>query len=115
MQGCDRYPERTRPALEERGLCGGRGMDRQRIMNQYELPERDYEPIQPKSGLRELLKKIWAPLAGIGALLAKFGAVLFKAKFLLSMFASAAIYVWIGGWWFGIGLVLLLFVHEMGH
>ena len=33
-------------------------MDRQRIMNQYELPERDYEPIQPKSGLRDLLKKI---------------------------------------------------------
>ena len=31
------------------------------------------------------------------------------------MFVSAAIYVWIGGWWFGIGLVVLLFVHEMGH
>ena len=29
--------------------------------------------------------------------------------------SSAAVYVWIGGWWFGIGLVLLLFVHEMGH
>src|SRR5205085_5929741 len=28
---------------------------------------------------------------------------------------SAAVYVWIGGWWFGIGLVVLLFVHEMGH
>ncbi len=84
-------------------------------MSQYELPQRDYEPIQPKSGLRDLLKKLWAPLAGVGALLLKFGAVLFKAKFLLSMFASAAIYVWIGGWWFGIGLVVLLFVHEMGH
>jgi len=31
------------------------------------------------------------------------------------MFVSAAVYVWIGGWWFGIGLVVLLFVHEMGH
>jgi Zn-dependent protease len=90
-------------------------MDRQRIVRQYELPQRDYEPIQPKSGLRDLLKKIWAPLAAVGALLIKFGAVLFKAKFLFSIFVSAAVYVWIGGWWFGIGLVVLLFVHEMGH
>jgi Zn-dependent protease len=84
-------------------------------LSQYELPQRDYEPIQPKSGLRDLLKKIWAPLAAVGALLVKFGAVLFKAKFLFSIFVSAAVYVWIGGWWFGIGLVVLLFVHEMGH
>jgi Zn-dependent protease len=84
-------------------------------VNQYELPQRDYEPIQPRSGLRDLLKKIWAPIAALGAVLVKFGAVLLKGKFLLSMFASAAIYVWIGGVWFGIGLVLLLFVHEMGH
>jgi Zn-dependent protease len=90
-------------------------MDRQRIVNQYELPDRDYEPIQPKSGLRELLRKIWAPIAAVGALLVKFGAVLFKAKFVFSIFVSAAVYVWIGGWWFGIGLVVLLFVHEMGH
>ncbi len=84
-------------------------------MSQYEYPERDYEPIQPKSGLRDVLKKLWAPIAAVGALLVKFGAVLFKAKFLFSIFVSAAVYVWIGGWWFGIGLVVLLFVHEMGH
>jgi Zn-dependent protease len=90
-------------------------MDRQRIVNEYELPQRDYEPIHPKSGLRDFLKKLWAPLAAVGALLVKFGAVLLKAKFLFSMFVSAAVYVWIGGWWFGIGLVVLLFVHEMGH
>ncbi len=41
--------------------------------------------------------------------------MLLKFKFLFSMFVSAAVYVWIGGWWFGIGLVVLLFVHEMGH
>ncbi len=84
-------------------------------MSQYEYPERDYEPIQPKSGLRDVLKKLWAPIAAVGALLVKFGAVLFKAKFLFSIFVSAAVYVWIGGWWFGIGLIGLLFVHEMGH
>jgi Zn-dependent protease len=56
-----------------------------------------------------------APLAAAGAFLAKFGAALLKFKFLFSMFVSAALYVWLGGWWFGIGLVILLFVHEMGH
>jgi Peptidase family M50 len=90
-------------------------MDRPRIVNQYEVPQRDYEPVQPRSGLRDLLKKLAAPLVAVGALLLKFGAVLFKAKFLFSIFVSAAVYVWIGGWWFGIGLVVLLFVHEMGH
>jgi Zn-dependent protease len=56
-----------------------------------------------------------APIGAIAAFLAKFGAVLLKFKFLFSMFVSAGFYVWLGGWWFGIGLILLLFVHEMGH
>jgi Zn-dependent protease len=83
-----------------------------------ELPRefRDYEPVQPRgTDWRGMARRLWAPIVAVGAFLAKFGAVLFKAKFLFSMFASAAIYVWIGGWAFGIGLVLLLFVHEMGH
>jgi Zn-dependent protease len=76
---------------------------------------RDYEPIHPEPGWKSFARKLWAPIVGIGAFLAKFGVVLLKFKFLFSMFVSAAIYVWIGGWWFGIGLVVLLFVHEMGH
>src|SRR3989475_9006141 len=85
-------------------------------MEQYPQEWRQYEPIQPK-GLdwRGLFRRLWAPIAAIGAFLAKFGVVLLKFKFLFSMFVSAAVYVWIGGWWFGIGLVVLLFVHEMGH
>jgi Zn-dependent protease len=93
-------------------------MDRKRIVSQYEIPERDYEPIQPKGGLRDLLKKIWAPVAAVGVFLVKFGAILFKLKFFSvigSMLLSAAVYIWLGGVWFGVGLVLLLFVHEMGH
>ena len=50
-------------------------------------------------------------MAAIGAFLAEFGVALLKFKFLLSMFVSAAFYVWVGGWWFGIGLIVLLFVH----
>jgi Zn-dependent protease len=85
-------------------------------MEQYPQEWREYEPVQPRgTDWRGLFKKLWAPIAAIGAFLAKFGAVLLKAKFLFSMFVSAAVYVWLGGWWFGIGLVVLLFVHEMGH
>jgi Zn-dependent protease len=86
-------------------------------MEQYPQEWREYEPIQPRGGTdwRGLFRKLWAPIAAIGAFLVKFGAVLLKAKFLFSMFVSAAFYVWLGGWWFGIGLVVLLFVHEMGH
>src|SRR2546422_8344216 len=85
-------------------------------MEQSPQEWRQYEPIQPKGfDWRGLFRRVWAPIAAIGAFLAKFGVVLLKFKFLFSIFVSAAVYVWIGGWWFGIGLVVLLFVHEMGH
>jgi Zn-dependent protease len=85
-------------------------------MEQYPQEWREYEPIQPRgTDWRGFFRKLWAPIAGLAAFLAKFGVVLLKFKFLFSMFVSAAVYVWLGGWWFGIGLVLLLFVHEMGH
>jgi len=85
-------------------------------MEQYPQEWREYKPIQPRgTDWRGFFRKLWAPIAAVGAFLAKFGAVLLKFKFLFSMFVSAAVYVWLGGWWFGIGLVVLLFVHEMGH
>src|SRR2546425_2137386 len=85
-------------------------------MDQCPQEGRQSEPIQPKGfDWRGLFRKLWAPIAAVGAFLAKFGAVLLKFKFLFSMFVSAAVYVWLGGWWFGIGLIVLLFVHEMGH
>jgi Zn-dependent protease len=84
----------------------------------YWQPTRDYEPIQPQSGLRSLLKKIWAPIAAVGAFVVKFGAILFKLKIFTvagTMLVSVGAYALLGGWWFGVGLVLLIFVHEMGH
>jgi Zn-dependent protease len=78
--------------------------------NEYEPPE----PVQHEPRFR-LLRRLLGPFVAIGALLVKFGSVLFKAKFFFSIFISAAFYVWYGGWWFGIGLIVLLFVHEMGH
>ena len=76
-----------------------------------------YEPPEPvrHEGRFPFLRKLLAPFAAVGVFLLKFGAPLLKFKFLFSIFISAAFYVWFGGWWFGIGLIVLLFVHEMGH
>jgi Zn-dependent protease len=89
-------------------------------------PEYQYEP--PPSPVREdrgLLKRIGGGIVAIGLLLAKLGA---KLKFLLillpkmkilttagTMLVSTAAYAWLFGWQFGIGFVLLILVHEMGH
>lgn len=87
-------------------------------MAYYDPPE----PVRHEPRFR-FLRKLFAPLLALGALAIKFGSVLLKGKFLLSMFVSAGFYVAygitqygvIGGIWFGIGLIVLLFVHEMGH
>src|SRR3982751_1123200 len=69
-----------------------------------------------------LIKRIFGPLAVVGAMLAKFGKagllIATKAKFLAtsgSMLVSVAAYALIWGWTFAVGFVALLFVHEMGH
>ena len=78
----------------------------------------EYVPAREHRPIRDWLRRIWAPVAAAGVFLVKWGAILFKLKFFSvigSMLVSAAVYIWIGGIWFGVGLVLLLFVHEMGH
>jgi len=67
---------------------------------------------------RNIFRRIWAPIAAAGAFIAKFGAVLWKLKIFsvgASMLVSVGAYALLGGWWFGVGLVGLIFVHEMGH
>jgi Zn-dependent protease len=83
-----------------------------------ELPRdfRDYEPVQPRgTDWREVGRRIWAPIAAIGAFIAKFGVGILKYKFLLGLFISFGAYLWYGGIWFAVGLIGLIFVHEMGH
>jgi len=75
-----------------------------------------------KGGLR---RRISSALAAIGALVAKFfaaikGALLLLPKVkLLTVAGTAAVsvaaYSLFWGWWFALGFVVLLFVHEMGH
>jgi Zn-dependent protease len=99
----------------------------ERLHRQAELeaepdePERDYAPIHPEPAWRSVARKIWAPIAGLGLLLAKFKWVLlavFKLKVFTtsaSMLVSVAAYTLFWGWKFAVGLVLLIFVHELGH
>jgi Zn-dependent protease len=73
---------------------------------------------RPVSPLRALGRRVWGSLAAAGAFLLKFGAILYKLKIVTvagSMIVSVGAYALLGGWWFGVGLVGLIFVHEMGH
>jgi Zn-dependent protease len=80
--------------------------------------ERGYEPLQPRGGLLDLLKKLAAPIVALGFLIVKFGGFLLKFKVVTtgaSMLVSIAAYAWLWGLPFAIGFVLLIFVHELGH
>ncbi len=80
-----------------------------------------YEPIRPEGGLWSLLKRLVAPLAAVGLLLAKFKFLLFallKIKFVgtaLTMLVSIGAYALLFPVWFAVGFVVLIWVHEMGH
>jgi Zn-dependent protease len=78
-----------------------------------EYPYRDYEPIQPRgTNWRGILGKIWAPIAFLVGLLVKFGFI--AAKF-ATVFIAFGGYALIWGWKFAAGVVILIFLHEMGH
>ena len=82
------------------------------------LPYHDPVPIKPDRPLRDLVRRIWALLVAAGMFLLKFGAIVYKLKVVTvagSMIVSIGAYALLGGWWFGVGLVALIFVHEMGH
>jgi Zn-dependent protease len=80
--------------------------------------ERGYEPVHPRWGVGELLRKLFAPIIALAFLLIKFGGFLLKFKVVTtgaSMLVSIAAYAWLWGLPFAIGFVLLIFVHELGH
>ncbi len=83
--------------------------------------ERDYRPIHPEPAWRSLARKLAAPFVALAALFWKLkflAAAIFKLKLFTTagtMLVSVGAYALLGGWWFGVGLVALIFVHEMGH
>jgi Zn-dependent protease len=80
--------------------------------------ERGYEPLHPRGGGMDLLRKLLVPIVAAGFALVKFGGLLLKLKVVttgVSMAVSIAAYAWIWGLPFAVGLVLLIFVHELGH
>jgi Zn-dependent protease len=84
-------------------------------------PEPRYEPLRPEGGPRSVIKRWVAPLAAVGLLLAKFkgfALLLLKVKFLgtaLTMLVSMGAYALLFPVWFAVGIVVLIWVHEMGH
>ena len=84
-------------------------------------PEPRYEPLRPEGGLWSVIKRWIAPLAAVGLVLAKFkglALLLLKVKFLgtaLTMLVSIGAYALLFPVWFAVGIVVLIWVHEMGH
>lgn len=82
-----------------------------------------FHRLGPRRTPWQTFKKLLVPLGVLGALLLKFKSLLLPVlKFfpvLLktggTMFLSIGIYAMAWGWWFALGFVLLIFVHECGH
>jgi len=74
--------------------------------------DRDYEPIHPRgTDWRGLLRRIFAPIVFLLGLAAKLGSL---AKF-AAIFVAFGGYALIWGWKFAIGVIVLIFLHELGH
>jgi Zn-dependent protease len=83
-------------------------------------PEPTYETLKP-DGAWSVIKRFLAPLTAVGLLLAKFkgfALLLLKVKFVgtaLTMLVSIGAYALLFPVWFAVGIVVLIWVHEMGH
>ena len=83
-------------------------------------PQPTYEPLKPE-GAWGVIKRLLVPLAAVGLLLAKFkglALLILKFKFVgtaLTMLVSVAAYALLFPVWFAVGIVVLIWVHEMGH
>ncbi|MGI9110647.1 MAG: site-2 protease family protein [Gaiellaceae bacterium] len=88
---------------------------------EIEEPRAGYSPIKQPLTARDILRKLWAPIAAVGFLFWKLKflfVALFKFKLFTvagSMLVSIGAYALLWGWRFAVGFVVLLFVHELGH
>ena len=108
-------PERRLPPELERYLERPlTDEERERLLATFEA-ERRYRPIHPEPAWRAALRRLWAFILAAVGFVAKFGAVIFKVPFLFSIFVTIGLYAAAWGWQFAVGLVGLVFVHELGH
>lgn len=92
-------------------------------MDSHPPPPQIINPPPPQDGHGKTVKKAAGPIAVLAALLLKFKAAILPAlKFLPvilktggTMILSIGLYAVAWGWWFALGFVLLIFVHECGH
>lgn len=70
---------------------------------------------RPGASLRERLRRLTTPIVAGGLALAKWGALIFKLKFLGLFISIGAFQLLWRSWWLAIGFVALIFVHELGH
>ena len=73
----------------------------------------DYEPLQPqRRDWRETIKRAFGLLIAGAIALAKFTFLIAKGG---SIFLAVGLYALFFGWWYAVGIVLLILLHEMGH
>ena len=80
----------------------------------------DLPPLLRRETFGAKVKRLFAPLGFVGVMILKFAA---KIKFLLpillksggSMLITIGVYAMVWGWWYAIGFVILLMLHECGH
>lgn len=102
-------------------------VERQRSPEPPDLPPVVRFPNPPEASPTGKWKKALGSLGVVGILLLKFGA---KLKFIIlplikffpvlfktggTMILSIGAYAMAWGWWFAVGFVLLIFIHECGH
>jgi Zn-dependent protease len=102
----------TTPAAEPPVDWSRISAEREKAEQEAEHGVRGYEPVQPGGGLRDILRKVWAPIAALVGLAFKFGFVFVKFG---ALFLSVGGYALLWGWRFGVGFVALILVHELGH
>jgi len=71
-----------------------------------------YDPIQRGPNWRGRIRKLFGPVLAGGVALAKWSIVLVKFS---TIFIAVAAYALIWGWKFAVGVVVLIFLHELGH
>jgi Zn-dependent protease len=89
--------------------------ERERLLATLDAQRPSRGPTQPEPPWRAALRRLWAFLLAAAGLLVKFGALIFKAKFLFSIFITLGVYFLFWGWAFGLGVFLLILLHELGH